>query len=356
MFKKLETSNSTFVSFVCPRINDLKYPSKYSKPEELTHFSYDKTRELHLNSTKSLNIFNDRPLPIDLNTGYPNKFIERDPKPEHIDALLKSIEDIQTNPQFCTWRGIFTKIITTPYCPRDDWQLGATLYNGTIYLEEHESIDKINSKFGSNESHKLFMYYGYKFEEEFTKPFGHDSSDDVGIVNTNVQYCSVFKSKLGTHEVVLGGEVDCILRPPKDNEQISSLYAELKTHRVIETPQQKNSFHRFKLLKTWAQSYLAGVPNIIFGFRDDVGTLQSIKHWKTDDLPRIAKSENLWDRHVCLNFGTKVLDFLKQNITVDDKNVVYTIKYDSRQREISIYGSGEDSELKFVRDWYRNTN
>ena len=60
-------------------------------------------------------------------------------------------------------------------------------------------------------------YYGYAFESYCTASTpGHreDTSSHVqgwgGDINTNVQWCSVVKTKLGDRRVVIGGEVDCV--------------------------------------------------------------------------------------------------------------------------------------------------
>jgi hypothetical protein len=40
---------------------------------------------------------------------------------------------------------------------------------------------------------------------------------------------------------------------------------------VIATERDRTSFERYKLLKFWSQSFLAGVPRVVVGFRDDEG-------------------------------------------------------------------------------------
>jgi hypothetical protein len=65
--------------------------------------------------------------------------------------------------------------------------------------------------------HRRQTYYGYAFESYCTTSTpGHreDASSHVpgwgGDVNTNVQWCSVVKTKLGDRRIVIGGEVDCV--------------------------------------------------------------------------------------------------------------------------------------------------
>lgn len=60
-------------------------------------------------------------------------------------------------------------------------------------------------------------YYGYAFESYCTSDVPPSSRRDAseshgwgGDVDTNVQWCSVVKTKLGSVRMILGGEVDCV--------------------------------------------------------------------------------------------------------------------------------------------------
>jgi RAT1-interacting protein len=162
-----------------------------------------------------------------------------------------------------------TKFLVLPYA-NDSWELGATLHKGTIYLEEHKGPDRYE-----DENAQRFTYYGYKFESLCTsslKPTTRDTPEAIKQRNeapcdTNVQFCSVFSSKLGGFSLICGGEVDCLYASKRDPDKFS--YAELKTNRVIKSERQHTNFVKFKLLKTWAQSFLVGIRTVIFGYRDD---------------------------------------------------------------------------------------
>lgn len=45
----------------------------------------------------------------------------------------------------------------------------------------------------------------------------------------------------------------------------------MKTSKMIMTERDRFSFERYKLIKFWSQSYLAGVPRVVVGFRDEEG-------------------------------------------------------------------------------------
>jgi len=58
--------------------------------------------------------------------------------------------------------------------------------------------------------HRMQTYYGYAFESWCTASSPTAPSGWGGDVDTNVQWCSVVKTKLGGTRIVIGGEVDCV--------------------------------------------------------------------------------------------------------------------------------------------------
>lgn len=64
----------------------------------------------------------------------------------------------------------------------------------------------------------------------------------------------------------------------------------------------------------------------------------------------MARRDNLWDPHVCLTFGTQLLEFIKKNVTIDDRNTVYTIKYDAKSKAVHISQPVVGGPLVFIED------
>lgn len=105
-----------------------------------------------------------------------------------------------------------------PYT-KDPFELGATLFNNTIYLEEHETEYKRSQNQGQNDRQQLMGYWGYKFEtlstvSKFPPDMTEADKEEIESrksesANTNEQYCTVFKTKLGDNTLIMGAEVDC---------------------------------------------------------------------------------------------------------------------------------------------------
>ena len=88
-------------------------------------------------------------------------------------------------------------------------------------------------------------------------------------------------------------------------------YVELKTSRKPGSARELENFERHKLLKFWLQSFLAGVPNVIVGFRDDAGVVRELKTFETRTLHRLVKPpKGYWDTTAVINFGKSVLAWL----------------------------------------------
>lgn len=67
--------------------------------------------------------------------------------------------------------------------------------------------------------------------------------DPTGVVNTNEAFCTVIRSRLGTHSLLFSGEVDCTdPRSPSPNPP--ACYVELKTSKVMHSPAQRRNFYR----------------------------------------------------------------------------------------------------------------
>lgn len=150
-------------------------------------------------------------------------------------------------------------------------------------------------------------------------------------VNTWREFGVVFKSKLGGHRLIFGAEVDGL-----DFDE--SCYIELKTSRILKEPANIATFYQQKLISFWAQSFLAGIPKILIGFRSDRGIVKSIEYINVNEIPRMTRGKVTWCPESMLNFGIIFIDWLKEKMAELPENEVYNLSYagneDGRESEI----------------------
>ena len=69
---------------------------------------------------------------------------------------------------FIAWRGILTKMLCSLYNHQEPWKVAATLYNGTIYLQEIETEEKRRQEAAMPPQQRAACYWGLKFEDYVT--------------------------------------------------------------------------------------------------------------------------------------------------------------------------------------------
>ncbi|XP_056437818.1 decapping and exoribonuclease protein [Gadus chalcogrammus] len=339
----------------------------YKQPVEVGSFSLDSERRF-FNDARQIRYFVEPPSRPDFNLrdGYKDRFVKRDDSiKEKLDHILRwilanksklesRVAAASSSPALgvdvVTWRGHLTKLLTTPYETREGWLLAATLFRGTLYLSEVETEASRRDTENRTERHQEMMYWGYKFEQYLCAEDMKASPDPGGVVNTNEAFCTVVQTKLADHKLLFSGEVDCRDRGPK-SPAAPACYIELKTSAEICTPKQRSNFHRFKLLKWWAQSFLPGVPRIVAGFRDPDGLVVGTETIHISQISHLIKNEyNCWKPTVCMNFCCEFLSFVRTVVREDSPRVVHLFSWDPHQ-DVT-YTVHRDSSYCFLPPWY----
>ena len=139
-------------------------------------------------------------------------------------------------------------------------------------------------------------------------------------VNTWREFGAIFKSKLGSHRLIFGAEVDGL-------DEDGSSYVELKTSRILKDSTQFTTFYQQKLMTFWVQSFLAGIPKILVGFRSDRGIVKSIEYIEVNEITRITRGKVTWCPETMLNFGIIFLDWLRERMWESEENCVFRISF-----------------------------
>ncbi|KAK5098808.1 decapping endonuclease targeting mRNA [Lithohypha guttulata] len=307
------------------------------RPREITCFSFDEDHKYRQDDS-SLRYYYAPLLPADLNKGFDSFRNLDDTADDHLDGLLQALihyegeKKAKLDTDFVTWRGMMTKIMIVPFSNLDSWEMNATMFQDTIFIEENhdKKLDNRQEQYGQAPvrgamSQDLMSYWGYKFEAIsllnqhwcYTDRKDIETRADIQVSNY-AQYCSIVRTGFGKSKIVIGGEVDAVkdVKPPEQGVPVN--WVELKTTSELVNEKEQTKYER-KLLKFWAQSFLLGVPKIIVGFRDQQGWLRRLEELDTQTIPdKILKSSRrLWDGQVCINFASVFLEWLKSTITTE---------------------------------------
>ncbi|CAN1731951.1 NAD-capped RNA hydrolase DXO1 [Linum perenne] len=239
----------------------------------------------------------------DLNQGFDTFTEKKDLGSQGFGDLLACIRDKNIplqNMHFVTFRNNLNKIMQTAYIRHEPWEMGVHKRNGVVYLDVHKLPERPQT-----DLERRRCYWGYCFETLATEDPGRTDGEAIHNVDANVEYCAMFKTKLGAHRILMGAEMDCC----DSTADGRRFYVELKTNRELDY-RTGEKFEKEKLLKVWIQSFLAGVPYIVIGFRDDHGRLVRTERLKTKDITQRVKEKNYWQGGVCLAFADEVLCWL----------------------------------------------
>jgi len=323
------------------------------RPKEIAYFSYDDQHQFRLDAS-SIRYYYPPTLGADLSRGFDTFQKLDDATDDHLDSLLKTIiaheqetgKRVEAN--LITWRGMMTKFMAAIFTDRDGFEMNATLFQGTIFIEENHEYKRRSQARQSQQkpqpgrpSQDMMSFWGYKFETLCLLPstWAETSRDYIEnreneVVNNHAQYCSVVRTGIGNTVMILGGEVDAVWDiKPTDGTSVN--WVELKTSAEIRNDRDMLGFER-KLMKFWIQSFLLGVPKIIVGFRSQDGFLKKIEEMDTASIPGTVKrrGKGTWDGNMCINFTSTFLEFLKATVTGDG---VWRIRRQERSSVIEVF-------------------
>ncbi|KAF8412484.1 hypothetical protein HHK36_000449 [Tetracentron sinense] len=277
----------------------------FQEPCELACYSRIEGGDVYFDD-RSLRLFKrliTEDIGANLNEGFESFIEKKDLGCQGFGDLLTCIRNKNIplqNIHFVTYRNNLNKILATAYIRHEPWEMGVHKRKGVVYLDVHKLPERPQS-----ELDRRRCYWGYCFEVLATEDSRRADGDGIHHIDSNVEYCSVIKTKLGAHRIIMGAEMDCC----DSTDDGRRFYVELKTSRELDYHTEER-YEREKLLKFWIQSFLAGVPYIVIGFRDDAGRLVRTERLRTQDITQRVKMKNYWQGGVCLAFADEVLCWL----------------------------------------------
>lgn len=340
--------------------------ASFQQPVQITSFSYDESRNLH-HDDRSRKFYHPPPPRADLNRGF-EELIERNESiNEHLDSLLISLLRVSQSKEkkneqlskanLITWRGMMTKLCTLLYEDRQGFEMNAMMVGNTLYLEEYTSPSQKVEKAKQQQDPrlKMFGYYGYSFESWTCHEALHPTNPWDGNVNTNVQWCSIIKTKLNDIRCILAGEVDAV-----DVKTQSPI--EVKTSMNIRNLRDEERFET-KMLRFYMQSFLLGISKLVVGFRDHKGYIVTHQEFDTLTMPRLVRGKpHAWDPTACLNFAAQLISSIHSHIATTmpstpipveeatQRYPVHRICFDLTAKKVSVSPLKDSDILEQVKD------
>ncbi|XP_049376469.1 NAD-capped RNA hydrolase DXO1 [Solanum stenotomum] len=297
----------------------------FQEPCELACFSRVEGGDVYFDD-RSLRLFKrliTEDVGADLNQGFDTFTEKKDLGSQGFGDLLASIRNKNIpldRMHFVTYRNNLNKIMATAYLRNEPWEMGVHKRKGVVYLDVHKLPERPQSVLDRRR-----CYWGYCFESLATEDPRRSDGEGIHHVDANVEYCAVVKTKLGAHRVLMGAEMDCC----DSTDDGRRFYVELKTSRELEYHTEEK-YEREKLLKFWIQSFLAGVPYIVVGYRDDAGRLVRTERLRTKDITHRVKMKNYWQGGVCLAFADEVLCWLYGTVKENEDYILQFTQHSTR--------------------------
>lgn len=227
-----------------------------------------------------------------------------------------------------TYRHCLILIASAPYETRRPFRIRVARRDGRIEL------DVVPPRRPEKQTRAGYM--GRQFER-----LCRDEPDAPGAFN------AMLMAGYDEINVLMGAEIDAaVQRGMGGSLPLLEHLVELKTHRVLDSDAERDEFCRRKLLMAYLQAFLAGVPKVVIGFRNDEGgTLDSFEMLETATMHRYGSSgERNFDPWICLRFLRNVLRMLLQMCAEEGKRYMLELKRPFTCLELREEGQEEEEE------------
>lgn len=352
-----------------------RLPGQAKKPQELLSWASDGDQVYY--DDRALSYYylprielerGDIDLTLGFNPGLPEK-----KKAVYLDKLLKGVihyektENKKIEAQIVCWRGLITSLLVRSqqkvdhYAAQDELVVEVVKYDGQIFLYERPNPGSEEAS-ANSVSLQRFVYSGYKFEQVATlpKPWGVCTRNEIDNRYTSstppdlgVEHCILVKSGVGGVDLVYGAEVDCV-EQERQNDHDLSQYIELKTSKVVMDKREAIKFER-KLMRTWIQSFLSGVPRVTYGFRDDNFILRSVETYRTQSIPTMVKNSNVtrpdqrWKGNDIIAFYNVLVHWLVDRVE-EGKTYTLTCPQNGTEMRLQPADIAHDRKVAFLLD------
>ncbi|XP_071445958.1 decapping and exoribonuclease protein-like isoform X2 [Hetaerina americana] len=274
------------------------------------------------------------------------------------------------SPDFVTFRGVLSMIMSTPYEKFEGWIVCATKFKGTIYLCRYDTPQKIKNEESRTTREKDMCDWGYKFEQFLLSEQPGGTPDVETPNNQNEEFSCVFQATIGPYNLVYAAEMDGVnLRNggPKfagfgdDSKRLKEMlndgkaeFVELKTSADASTNNREwQKIRRFKSRKWWAQCQLVGIDKLICGYRDEEGIVRKLDEFSVRKLPQLGRG--FWDSNVCMEYLVNFLKLVVEQVSSGYDEQLWMFTWNPKESNcIQVELCDRNSPYSFLHEWVIN--
>ncbi|XP_063238542.1 decapping and exoribonuclease protein isoform X2 [Bacillus rossius redtenbacheri] len=203
------------------------------------------------------------------------------------------------------------------------------------------------------------MMWGRKFEQYVLADTVDGTPDADRPVNENEELCVVYGSRVNTHSLLYGAEMDGVdsreeLRSYQDLRR--ARFVELKTHRMIQKRAHESSFKKYKLRSVWCQAAPVAIDCVLFGHRSDDGIVKVLNRFNIDEILDESAEWQAWESDKCLDFMNKFLEEVKksakQHLPENSPDSVIKFEWQLGQARVRADVIVGPSEYSFLPKWF----
>ncbi|ODV90426.1 hypothetical protein CANCADRAFT_13484, partial [Tortispora caseinolytica NRRL Y-17796] len=323
------------------------------KPKELCHFSLNVDRKYTPDRSELRHFYYVQASHsgFDLSSGFEDYVPFEEPE-ERLDFLLQAVIDYEKTKgriatDFFSYRGLLTKILMAPH-EQSAFKFNVMHFDGQVFMKQDLAFKESESvPFASKPMQaQKADYAGRKFEHVATipKPWPDCSRQEVESrysdpIQAQCQYISVVRTGIGSLAIAIAGEVDAVYDWLPADEDPLKHYLELKMTVDPQSSQKTRAkFLQEKLPRAWAQSFLIGIPRIVYGFRDYNYNLIRTEEYSTMKIPSVIRAgsaslphfvapQNPWNANKAIEFLAGFLEWLIPAVLAYPENTVLDVAY-----------------------------
>ncbi|KAG6461019.1 hypothetical protein O3G_MSEX012373 [Manduca sexta] len=351
-------------------------------PKIVGYMSVDKERESHsdLSQLKFVTTIPQGRAHMDLNYNLDNSVkCPIDNNEKKIDLVLKYLiehkdqyDELQkTELTIITHRHTLINIMCTAFKFSHPIRVMACFYKKCIYIWSMDTSQDFDHRIFRSDQTEKSRDWDYKFEQYMSSDLPNTFPDLHKPVIENEEFSLYIKSQVADHNLFYRAQIDGMLatnkkipEPPNTNDFETNMkyisdnnnFVDLKSTKQVTSRRIEEDFRNLKLLKCWCRCYLTNL-SVVIGFRDDAGTVVSLKWLAVDEMAECLKLG--WDPQRAVTYLGNFITFIKKTFTdhmrsksTPETSGPISMQFDTEFGKRMTVTRNSNSDNNILPEWY----